>query len=171
MLNTIAIAAAATAVVVTAGALGLAANAPEKTVEQSFVERMATGGATLAMRGIAAGYYAKSGVAVQEAEGTPVMLQVNFTVVSDNGTFVEEMDGFAPFLSHVPGLEWKLWSYDPETGEGNGTYLFETRAHVDMYLSEVLPVGMMNDPRLADMQIKVLDVLTGPSTVTRAMSS
>ncbi|MEJ6391639.1 YdhR family protein [Gymnodinialimonas sp. 2305UL16-5] len=169
MLKAIWITAATAAVTVTAVAFGLASQAPEKTVDQSFVERMANGGATLAMRGIAAGYYARSGVAVSEATGQPVMLQVNFTVVSDAEAFVSDMDGFAPFLSHVPGLTWKLWSYDPETGNGNGTYLFETRAHVDMYLNEVLPVGMMNDPRLADMEIQILDVLTGPSSVTRAM--
>lgn len=64
------------------------------------------------MRGIAAGYYAKSGVAVEQARGAPMMLQANFTVVQDHAAFVDDIHRFAPFLSHVPGLEWKLWSYD-----------------------------------------------------------
>lgn len=169
MFNTLLVTAAAAAVTLTAGAFGLASQAPEKTTQQSFVERMSNGAATLAMRGIAAGYYAKSGMDVSEAAGAPVMLQVNFTVTHDVDTFLAEMDRAAPFLSHVPGLTWKLWSFDPETGKGNGTYFFETRAHVDLYLSEVLPVGMMHDPRLTDMEIQVLDVLSGPSSVTRAM--
>ena len=48
------------------------------------------------------------------------------------------------------------------TVEEAGLAPLDVIRHVDMYLSEVLPVGMMNDPRLVDMEINVLDVLVGP---------
>jgi hypothetical protein len=79
------------------------------------------------------------------------------------------MDSFAPFLSNTPGLVWKVWALDPETRDGSGTYLFETRRAAELYLSEILPEGMGHAPYISDMNVTITPVMPGPSQVTRAL--
>lgn len=158
------------ALITGAGAAGFAAAAPETGAPQPLAERVAAGAATLMMKGIAAGYTAKVGEATEAAQASSgaVLLQVNFTVTGDTAAFEAKMQDFAPFLSHVPGLTWKVWSFDPATRMGNGTYLFASQRDLDMYLSEMLPVGMGGDPQVQDIETRVLPVLSVPSRLTHA---
>lgn len=166
MLDTIAFAAAGLALVLGAGAVGLSAAAPERVQAQPFTERVASGAASLMMKGIAAGYSARHPAPAEM--DAPVIVHVTFTVRGDLDDFAARMDGFAPFLSNTPGLAWKVWALDRDTRAGSGTYLFETRHHAQMYLSDVLPEGMSNVPYIADIEVAIAPVMTGPSSVTHA---
>lgn len=166
MLTTLAYTATGIIAVAAVAAFGLAAAAPERTVAQSFSERIASGAASLMMKGIAAGYDART--SASEGEEAPVIVHVTFTAKGNLDDFADRMDGFAPFLSNTPGLVWKVWALDRETRDGSGTYLFETRRAAEMYLSDVLPEGMGNVPYIADMSVRVTPVMTSPSQVTHA---
>lgn len=166
MLTVLAYTASGLAAVGVVAALGLAAAAPERTVQQSFTERVASGAATLMMKGIAAGYAAR--VPAAAAEGDPVIVHVTFRAEGDLDDFSTRMDGFAPFLSNTPGLLWKVWALDRETRDGSGTYLFETRRAADVYLSEILPEGMGNVPYISHMNVRITPVMTKPSQVTHS---
>lgn len=166
MLKTLVYTATGIVAVAAVAAIGLAAAAPERTVAQSFSERVASGAASLMMRGIAAGYDART--PASEGDEIPVIVHVTFTAEGDLDVFSDRMDGFAPFLSNTPGLVWKVWALDPETRDGSGTYMFESRRAADMYLSDVLPEGMGNVPYIAEMAVRITPVMTGPSQVTHA---
>lgn len=166
MFTTLAYTATGIVAVAAIAAFGLAAAAPERTVAQSFPERIASGAASLMMKGIAAGYDART--PMSEADETPVIVHVTFKATGDLDDFSNRMDGFAPFLSNTPGLVWKVWALDRDTRDGSGTYVFENRRAADMYLSEILPEGMGNVPYITDMSVRVTPVMTGPSQVTHA---
>ncbi|MEM1364271.1 MAG: YdhR family protein, partial [Pseudomonadota bacterium] len=126
--------------------IGLARSVPAEG--RSFGERVASSAATLMMKGIAAGYSAKIGGQQTAEAGTgPKLLQVNFRVEGDIQEFSDQMDYFAPFLSQVPGMTWKVWSVNEQTRQANGTYLFQSQADIDLYLSEIMPQGMEGNPR------------------------
>lgn len=146
-----------------------AAAAPERTVGQTYSERVASGAASLMMKGIAAGYEAHT-PAPDEA-GDPVIVHVRFTANGDLDDFSRRMDGFAPFLSNTSGLAWKVWALDPESRHASGTYMFETLHHAEMYLSEVLPQGMEDVPYISDMDVTITPVMVGPSITTNAVRS
>jgi len=167
MLTTLAYTFSGFAAVVVVAVTGLAAAAPERTVQQSFTQRVASGAASLMMKGIAAGYDAR--VPAAEAGADPVIVHVTFRAEGDLDAFSTRMDGFAPFLANTPGLVWKVWALDPETRDGSGTYLFETRRAAELYLSEILPEGMGDVPYISDMNVRITPVMPGPSQVTRAL--
>jgi hypothetical protein len=169
MLRKIAIGTTGLVALIGLAAVGLALAAPERMRTQTFGERVASGAATLMMTGIAAGYAARS---PDVPEGTtPVIVHVHFRAEGDLETFSARMDGFAPFLSNVPGLVWKVWALDRGTREASGTYLFATAAAADLYVSEILPQGMGDVPYISGLTVHVTPVLTGPSVVTHAVLS
>lgn len=170
MLKTIAVTALAVTALGTAALYGLSRAAPERVVAQSFSERVASGAASLMMRGIAAGYAARTGIDPSADTTGPVILHVTFRTQGDLDTFDRRMQGFAPFLSNVPGLEWKVWTHDPETRAGSGTYMFTSRASADMYLAEILPEGMGNVPYISDVQTSIQPVMTIPTEITRGLA-
>ncbi|MEL6345927.1 MAG: YdhR family protein [Myxococcota bacterium] len=132
-------------------------------------QRLASGAASLMMRGIAAGYAAEfDRLSAASATTDPVLVQVNFRFNEDPARFAARMDQMAPFLSHVPGLQWKVWSYNPDDGTANGTYLFDDTASAQMYLSEILPRGFDGDKRISDVDIQTFSVLPIASTMTHA---
>lgn len=154
---------------VAGSAFGLASAAPDYDVDKPFSQRVASGAASLMMKGIASGYEAKTGLDVTQAAESPVLLQVNFHATGDMERFLDKMDQAAPFLAATEGLVWKVWSLDRDTGQANGTYLFKSRAHVDFYLSEILPQGLGQDPSIVDIRSQIYDVLEQPSRITRAV--
>jgi Putative mono-oxygenase ydhR len=63
-----------------------------------------------------------------------VMLQVNFDLdFSHNEDRAETISRARKHISEMPGLVWKLWLRDPETGRGGGFYLFKDRASADAW--------------------------------------
>ncbi|MFV8824343.1 monooxygenase [Thauera sp. WH-2] len=64
-----------------------------------------------------------------------VLLQVDFPF---NGPWGEEMStgmrDLAASIAGEPGLSWKIWTENRDTGEAGGIYLFEDRASAEAYL-------------------------------------
>ncbi len=130
-------------------------------------ERISSVVARLVMRGIAAGHALKPD-GPKGPQGGPVMLHITFRYAELPERFRREMDEAAPFLSHVPGLISKLWAEDG-AGQAAGNYLFDCRRNARMYFEEIFAKGPGADPRILDVSVRILDVLTGPSRMTRAL--
>lgn len=134
----------------------------------SFFERMADAAASLLIRGIGAGYAARVGQIERSTTARPVLVQVNFRYLDPPEVFRAEMKSVAPFLSHVEGLRFKIWSVDDAEGTANGTYLFEDRIDADRYLEDILPKGPVGDAaKVSDVEVRIFEVLVVPSTITR----
>lgn len=96
----------------------------------------------------------------------PVLVQVDF---SKDGPFGPDMSEHAKALAESiatePGLLWKIWTENEETGEAGGVYLFEDVASAEAYRA-------MHVPRLEaigakDIRLKVFDVNEPLTRITR----
>jgi len=52
--------------------------------------------------------------------------------------------------------------------EAGGIYLFNDEAALEKFKSSELAAGVLNHPALSDFSIKKFDVLSEPSSITRA---
>ena len=68
----------------------------------------------------------------------------------------------------MPGLRWKVWLLDESQQAAGGIYLFETKAALDAMLSSELWAGVAANPAIQDVNLRVWDVMDGPSLITRA---
>jgi hypothetical protein len=68
------------------------------------------------------------------------LLQFDFAF---NGPWGSDMaracEGLAADIAAQPGLLWKLWGENPETGRGSGVYLFDTAGAADVYIAKHVP--------------------------------
>jgi len=82
----------------------------------------------------------------------------------------------AKHLSTIPGLRWKIYLNNPETGEVGGIYLFEDEASLKAYLDGPLMTqrkkGKWGDGKrvvspIKDVTIKQFDVTEELTGITR----
>lgn len=65
-----------------------------------------------------------------------ILLQVDFPFQGPWGPEMSAaMQGLAESIAREPGLMWKIWTENPETGEAGGIYLFADRASAETYLA------------------------------------
>jgi len=81
----------------------------------------------------------------------------------EQGCSVEE----AQFLANIPGLLWKIWLLNRETGDAGGIYLFADEATIEDYIQGPVVAQFLSDP-MWTANVKVFDFLPTPSAVTRA---
>lgn len=75
------------------------------------------------------------------------ILQVDFPFPGPFGdAMATAMDGLARDIAGEPGLIWKIWTENAETGRAGGIYLFETPEQAAAYATKHLA-------RLADFGI------------------
>ena len=65
------------------------------------------------------------------------LLQIDFPIEGPWGEqMTEAYTELAHTISQTPGLIWKIWTENSNTGEAGGIYLFEDEASLEAYLSE-----------------------------------
>ena len=57
-----------------------------------------------------------------------------------------------------------------ERSRGGGVYLFADRAAATAYLEGPIVKGLRDNPALAGVEVRLFDVLDGPSVITRGLS-
>jgi hypothetical protein len=96
-----------------------------------------------------------------------ILLQIDFPYP---GPWGEEMSAamreLAESIAGEPGLQWKIWTENPSTGEAGGIYLFADQASAENYLT-------MHCARLAsfgihDIRSKLFSINTELSLLDRA---
>jgi hypothetical protein len=80
-------------------------------------------------------------------------------------------DHVASALAAVPGLLWKIWILDEERARGGGVYLFADRAAATAYLEGPIVSGLRGNPAVSGIEVRLFDVLEGPSAITRGLPS
>ena len=75
------------------------------------------------------------------------ILQVDFPTTGPFGAEMSEMmKGLAESIANEPGLIWKLWTENAETGEAGGIYCFESletlNAYKDMHAARLTAMGV-----------------------------
>ncbi len=73
----------------------------------------------------------------------------------------------APRFAEIPGLRSKIWIAEPGTDVRGGAYLWENRAWAERHAGGPIVAAMRGDERFTDLAIRDLDVLAGPTAITR----
>ena len=71
-------------------------------------------------------------------------------------------------IAKIPGLVWKVWTYDPSSDRVGGIYLFQDLASANAYLSGSIVASMKALPGVSNFQSTVLAVNSELSQVTHA---
>lgn len=68
------------------------------------------------------------------------LLQFDFDFEGPWGGDLEHTcEDLAADIAEQPGLLWKLWGENPETGRASGVYLFDTPEHAEAYIARHVP--------------------------------
>jgi hypothetical protein len=98
-----------------------------------------------------------------------VNLQIQLDLRCTPAQFREHAAQVSATIAAVPGLLWKVWILDEEHGRGGGVYLFADRAAATAYLEGPIVSGLRGNPAVAGIEIRLFDVLEGPSVITRGL--
>jgi hypothetical protein len=99
-----------------------------------------------------------------------VNLQIQFDLRCTPAEYRGLADHVAGAIAAVPGLLWKVWILDEERGRGGGVYLFADRAAATAYLEGPIVSRLRRNPAVAGVEVRLFDVLDGPSVITRGLS-
>ena len=95
-----------------------------------------------------------------------VTLQVNFKLGVSADEWRKIADQFAPEFAAVPGLVWKVWNLNEQTGEGGGFYLFADPESLQQFAASPLAEQIKAAPFLKELSLKTYDVMEAPTRVT-----
>lgn len=70
-------------------------------------------------------------------------------------------------IAETPGLVWKIWGLDRETGEGSSVYLFGNTASAEAFATGAEIAGLRNGPA-EQVSVRLAPVDTALSTITGA---
>ncbi|WP_181164595.1 YdhR family protein [Amaricoccus solimangrovi] len=73
-------------------------------------------------------------------------------------------------IAETPGLAWKIWGLEPETGEGTSLYLFRDAGSAAAFASGPVLAALRDGPA-ERVEIRLAPVEAGLSAVTRAASA
>ena len=74
-------------------------------------------------------------------------------------------DELAPNFAHIPGCFEKTWLVGQDSICG-GIYKFRDRSSIDAYVASDLWNGVKSTPQFSDFDVRVFDVMDGPTAVT-----
>jgi Putative mono-oxygenase ydhR len=98
-----------------------------------------------------------------------VNLQIQFDLRCTPAEYRGLADHVAAAIASVPGLLWKVWILDEERGRGGGVYLFLDRGAATAYLEGPIVARLRGNPAIASVEVRLFDVLEGPSVITRGL--
>jgi hypothetical protein len=99
-----------------------------------------------------------------------VNLQIQFDLRCTPTEYRGLAEHVAPAISGVPGLLWKVWILDEEHGRGGGVYLFANRLAATAYLEGPIVSRLRGNPAVANVEVRLFDVIEGPSVITRGLT-
>lgn len=101
----------------------------------------------------------------------PVALYAMFSLdgISED-EYLRYAEEIAPRFAEIDGLISKVWLTDPATGRFGALYLYESRDAVAAFLSSDFGQEQARTPFCRDIVVQELQVLPGPSKVTRALA-
>jgi len=71
-------------------------------------------------------------------------------------------------IAGLPGLVWKLWSYDDSEHVAASIYLFDSEEHARSWGDGAMKPALGSHPGISDIEVSCLDVDEQLSAITRA---
>jgi hypothetical protein len=99
-----------------------------------------------------------------------VTLQIQFDLRCTPAEYRGLANHVAGAIAAVPDLLWKIWVLDEARGCGGGIYLFADQAAATAYLEGPIVSRLRGNPAVASVEVRLFDVLDGPSVITRGLS-
>ena len=99
-----------------------------------------------------------------------VNVQIQFDLRCTPAEFREHANHVAGAVAAVPGLLSKVWILDEERHRAGGVYLFADRVAATAYLEGPIVKRLRENPALASVEVRLFDVIEGPSVITRGLS-
>jgi len=94
------------------------------------------------------------------------ILQVDFPTPGPFGAEMSEtLKGLAESIAKEPGLIWKLWTENAETGEAGGIYCFESLETLNAYKD--MHAARLSDMGVTGLRFKVFDPNIALSKIDR----
>ena len=94
-------------------------------------------------------------------------LQIEFEFACTLDEYRKLTEQAAPKVAGVPGLVSKLWIIDEERRHAGGAYLFSDRSAAVAYAEGPIITGLRNNPAIRHVTVRLFDVLSAPSEITR----
>lgn len=95
------------------------------------------------------------------------LLQFDFPAQGPWGeAMAEAYAGLAQQIADAPGLLWKVWTENPDTGEAGGIYLFADEASAEVY--QTLHTERLRSFGITQITVKGFAVNETLSHITRA---
>lgn len=94
------------------------------------------------------------------------ILQVDFPTPGPFGAEMSEaLKGLAESIAKEPGLIWKLWTENADTGEAGGIYCFESLETLNAYKD--MHAARLSDMGVTGLRFKVFDPNIALSKIDR----
>ena len=95
------------------------------------------------------------------------IVQINFTTSLTKDDYDAGAVQAAGLFTGVPGLLWKIWLRDEETGGAGGIYLFESAEAARDYVNGPIVEMLSKRPDVSDVSIRIYGYVEGATEVTR----
>ena len=85
----------------------------------------------------------------------------------DDEAQAQRLLGSAERIAGLPGLVWKIWTYDDEAGTAGGVYLFDTEENARAWGDQGAPASLSQIPGVSTVRSRYFDVDERLSAFTR----
>jgi hypothetical protein len=99
------------------------------------------------------------------------IVQINFQFTVEPKEYDAVCQHVAKKLAEVPGLNWKAWLINEQRREAGGIYLFDNAAAAVRYVNGPIVENVKSAPGIKNVEIKLFDILEGPSKLTRFLTA
>jgi hypothetical protein len=100
---------------------------------------------------------------------TPTLLVVTYRLRIPSADFRAHARTAAARIAEAPGLLWKVWGLDDETGFGTSTYLFRDGASAKAFAEGPTIAGLRDGPAW-EVVTRIAPIDVGLSSITGAAS-
>jgi hypothetical protein len=94
------------------------------------------------------------------------ILQIRFRTTLPRAEYEQLSRSLARDFPDVPGMLWKIWTYDEWGEAASGIYLFADEASLQRYLRSPMLKRLRTDPHFRIVQVWHQDVLAEPTMAT-----
>ncbi|MCF4167090.1 YdhR family protein [Zavarzinia compransoris] len=98
----------------------------------------------------------------------PALLTVTYQVAGAPHAFLDRAGEEAGRIASVPGLVWKIWAFEHETGLGSSCYLFADRASARRFADGPALAALRAHPLITHVGCRLGVVQIALSAITRA---
>jgi hypothetical protein len=98
----------------------------------------------------------------------PHIVNVRFRVAFTKAELVEAFAQDAPGIANLPGLRWKIWTFNESNREFASVYLFDDAESATHFAVGPIIAALHQETHLSEIRVGVYEVLESLSRVTRA---